>query len=521
MIKCYHKKPINQVKFSKKLKKDVLTGISRQEMFGKSPSREKMSRVEKHTHFSPLPTSIKYNPISYVESLTRSDLNTLRFSIAYGWKRGVWATQATIGKDAKISPTSVGRSHRNLALDGVLHKKHRGVKRTNFVVINPQFKRELVKPWVRRLIGETIPELGLPPAMQLSLLESHMEQNVRQLNINNSPLEVNSSYLDFFKDQTDLTSISLGQSSKQHQRKEDMSTHIPQYLFEVKSLNLTDFGRIRLSRFPQEAVEAIDNQLSQSHKDLTSPFGWFYNACKAYCTENDLQVDGMVESKLKIAYNLKSDLPALENSTINRSKRSPSQKSYGSQGNSSKGGKHKSPDVPAWVTAQSNAQAEEYEEIKQLRTVDHEAYIRRIRSKRKPFKRKDTDEETVTTEPTELNLLWDSWCQTDAGITALRAEEANPDLAGSAYKTFLATKHGQYWLGKQQPLVRQILEPLLRKNYPPEGKATDTVGPTGDVPRAKTPTLSPLEAIALWHENAVPSPSVAPYIDETSPWEEI
>src|SRR5690606_35085930 len=101
----------------------------------------------------------------------------------------------------------------------------------------------------------------ISPAIESALLMSVSKRNVRQVNILNITPSISSSYLDFFTDQTDLTSLSLGQSSKQQPEKESMSTHIPDHLFEIKSLNLTDFGRIRLSRFPKEAVQAIDEQL--------------------------------------------------------------------------------------------------------------------------------------------------------------------------------------------------------------------------------------------------------------------
>lgn len=299
---------------------------------------------------------------------------------------------------------------------------------------------------------------------------------------------------------------------------------IPAHIKQIASINLTEYGMMCLACYPREATEHADRKVAaRSHLDEV--FNFFAKICENECTSKGYPIDRQLVAKLVGGSSYKHGDAKTENNLINKielPKRSPSTHSQASKGSPERG-RHKSPDVPAWVTAQSNRQAEEYDEIKRLRDVDQDEYIRRIRAKQKPWTKGQPHEETYTAvtdgKPTELDITWEAWCRGE-GAVYLEAEKANPDLNGSAYQRFLGTPYGTYLLDRK-PILRKLLEPLLSKAYPSTGQATDQTGTAGAVPEPTAATLSQLKDSTMWPENTVPSPSVVPYIDETSPWEEI
>lgn len=403
---------------------------------------------------------------------------------------------------------------------GLIGQKYIGKKgKANEYEISPAFSWG----WVKKQISSFFKNLTSFFIEQLmSVNKGEKKECIPNINILNTIPNISLPQEDLFKNLT-RPSLNLDQAGqvclKTKKERENMSTHIPQHLFEVKSINLTDFGRIRLSRFPQEAVEAIDIQLSQSNKDLTSPFGWFYNACKRYCEENNIEVDSMVESKLKIAYNITSDLPTLENNKINRAKKSASKQSYGSNRGSSKGNDYNP--VPPHITQQANAQNAIWQETLQLRENSHSDYIERIKSLHSNFRRKKPDEEdnhdVVAQQPTELDIAYRTFCANNPEVVEREETDSTGSQNGSCFKAFLASTIGKFWLDKQKPLVRKILRPLLRTNDKAESFETDPIGSAGTAPEPTPAFVSPFTD-AMWPSDPVPTPFIN---DDESPWEEI
>ena len=63
----------------------------------------------------------------------------------------------------------------------------------------------------------------------------------------------------------------------------------PSHLSEIKSLNLTKWGQIALSIYPQAAIEYADSR-GQHVKSAADPFKYFTSLCKQYCFDKSIEV---------------------------------------------------------------------------------------------------------------------------------------------------------------------------------------------------------------------------------------
>jgi hypothetical protein len=82
-------------------------------------------------------------------------------------------------------------------------------------------------------------------------------------------------------------------------------------LQELKCLNLTKSGQIRLTPFPDEAI--LDAASSMKHaKNVRDPFNWFFKLCLEYCHRNEIAPDWPYMHTLIEKYKIKPDMPPLK-----------------------------------------------------------------------------------------------------------------------------------------------------------------------------------------------------------------
>ena len=85
-----------------------------------------------------------------------------------------------------------------------------------------------------------------------------------------------------------------------------MNTIIPEIL-ELKELNLTKWGQIRLMLFPAEAITACRSSLK--YMQSKNPFSHFFDLCSDYCKTNDISLNFSTCKELQTTYQMPVDAP--------------------------------------------------------------------------------------------------------------------------------------------------------------------------------------------------------------------
>lgn len=76
----------------------------------------------------------------------------------------------------------------------------------------------------------------------------------------------------------------------------------------LTELNLTKWGQIRLSAFPDEAILYAQDKLKNNH-DIINKYNWFFKVCYQYCTDTNIKPDWQLVEQLSIGYKMPVDAP--------------------------------------------------------------------------------------------------------------------------------------------------------------------------------------------------------------------
>lgn len=79
---------------------------------------------------------------------------------------------------------------------------------------------------------------------------------------------------------------------------------------ELKVLNLTRAGQIKLSVFPDEAILEAANAMKYA-KNVKEPYNWFYKLCFEYCRRNDIDPDWAFMHQLIEKYKISLTAPMM------------------------------------------------------------------------------------------------------------------------------------------------------------------------------------------------------------------
>ncbi len=77
-------------------------------------------------------------------------------------------------------------------------------------------------------------------------------------------------------------------------------------IMDIKNINLTRWGRIKLMAFPDEAIEYVDKALGYT-RSIRDPFRWFVGMCIDYCKRESLPIDSDITNMLSAKYGIKED----------------------------------------------------------------------------------------------------------------------------------------------------------------------------------------------------------------------
>lgn len=224
---------------------------------------------------------------------------------------------------------------------------------------------------------------------------------------------------------------------KQNQEKErKMSFEVPKYINEIKSLDFTDFGKVKLCAFPEEAIRFADKEM-QKASFVDKPGNWFIAKCKEYCKAHNFLQDYMTTTKLLARYKFSLSLPLLRSNRVNRTHKR--EKSYNSNNST-----HQT--RPLNKAANLN--------VGERNNPIAQSHSAAIKSSPRPTRK------TVT----KPNAFYEEWKQTDEGIAYVKLETLGTEYAGVAFKKFLHSEVGQSYYESVSRFEKDCLD-IARSSF--------------------------------------------------------
>jgi hypothetical protein len=177
----------------------------------------------------------------------------------------VYVSQEQIAIEAHTAREVVNRAFKFFKKEGFISMKYRHM-RTSIYNLSPYFNL----PDVRHRLGHLIPNLRsfLLSCIFAQFAACQPNQQVTQ-----------------YKNSKDIY-IAKGDKRMQSQEISPISPAIK----NITCFNLTLWGQIRLSVFPDEAIKYADAKFKLG-KDIRDRFGYFFSLARNYCEENKIKVD--------------------------------------------------------------------------------------------------------------------------------------------------------------------------------------------------------------------------------------
>ncbi len=155
------------------------------------------------------------------------------------------------------------------------------------------------QPEVRKYLSYLLPSLQLCPLIYLLSCQSANStlDYIKVFNIS-SPTPIS---LSINKD-TAIRDKDLGDNFHKKGIK-DMNAPgigIPNYISDIKELDLTTYGRIRLMCFPEEAINHARSAIKLAYTPK-NPFALFFKYCSTWCSENNIYPDYDLSKRIAIS----------------------------------------------------------------------------------------------------------------------------------------------------------------------------------------------------------------------------
>lgn len=98
---------------------------------------------------------------------------------------------------------------------------------------------------------------------------------------------------------------------------ETMTYTIPDYIENIKSINLTLRGKIELSIFPESAIQEAEQDIIYK-KDIRNLWALYFGMAKKHCSDRGIVISYNKLSQMFFHYGIKGTEPKLDNETVNR-----------------------------------------------------------------------------------------------------------------------------------------------------------------------------------------------------------
>ena len=257
-------------------------------------------------------------PKFYLKLLTPSHLRVMDAFVYYDNKHGnIFPGQQEIANIAGISYNHCNKKIKELITWGFIEKETRGYRKSLQYYLNPMFKDKSI----RARLSKYIPSLRWVPLITLMAVSLLLSNNKVQLEYN-EPIRERNIFIYPYPTVIDSYTVKASQTyglglnkNLQKEKKNGFNMNafekknileqiankkyenvVPSYIKELKNLNLTKWGQIRLSVFPEQAIKFANDCLKTTA--VQCKFSFMIKLCMDYCRKNDIRPDWKWQNKL-------------------------------------------------------------------------------------------------------------------------------------------------------------------------------------------------------------------------------
>jgi hypothetical protein len=255
---------------------------------------------------------INQDPEFFFRNLTKTQHKLLEILLRWSLKyKNVYPRQGTLARMLKISREHCNRLLKWMKDKGLLVSEYRYKLSCHYTLSSFFFSESM-----RSRLSHIFRPLR---ALSLSLLfgfSSDVTQDIKKLikNLINP-----------------IVQRSGEGSMKQFNQTHHGDKPVSEAIRELKCINLSRAGQIKLSAFPDEAIVDAANAYNYA-KNVKEPFNWFYKLCMDYCNRNEITPDWIFMHSLLDSYKVSLKAPMLLPGPV-RDKVSQPQKSFTNQRN--------------------------------------------------------------------------------------------------------------------------------------------------------------------------------------------
>ena len=233
------------------------------------------------------------NLITRTLSIKDSKLSVLDMIIFFSNKnKSVYFTQTYIAKKLKITREHVNRLIKELCSLGLVYKVGRYM--TSCLYYIHYGYRDFS---IRKQLWSILPSLGYLPIAYLATvsgmditLDSHscFINTTLHYTTNTNTSDYDSKRGEMMVKNVGVKKIQVVEPKKKVSFMSDLT--IPEYISKIKNPNFTQYGQIKLSMFPEEAIKYCVAQYKKQ-RSVANPFKWFMKVAGVYCKEKGLRTE--------------------------------------------------------------------------------------------------------------------------------------------------------------------------------------------------------------------------------------
>lgn len=286
-------------------------------------STRSRNKNQAHKTTNPIPISQFVNNPLLLSQLTNVQLRILNtFIYLFRKYRNVTPNQTTIAKHAGITRIWANKIIGQLEKMGFISSIYRHMTSCIYY-LSPWFNHPVIISKLRHLLPALIAPLML--TMMVSALSLKSQVQFTQDNIPFIPIilfkklkgktGIIGSHLDYVHSSfmTQKTNGWTIEFQKIRNGEKKVEPFISEAAKNIKSMNLTKWGHIRLSAFPDYIIEWADKIMIKRGKKA-DPFVYFWKICLELCREHNVTPDWPLTGRLSTYFNMPNDPVFVDNS---------------------------------------------------------------------------------------------------------------------------------------------------------------------------------------------------------------
>jgi DNA-binding transcriptional regulator YhcF (GntR family) len=231
-----------------------------------------------------------------LQSIRPSFLKVLNALVFFDNKyKNLYVSQERLAAHAGVARETCNRALKFFKSEGLVVMKYRYM-RTSMYYLSPYFKNPDIRSRLSHII--TVFKTFLITCIVANFASNQAKSNVT-----------------LFKNRYKESSISYSHSTKrigdevvsivQSYKKTEQINPISRAIRDITCLDLTKWGQIKLSAFPDEAIKYAQDHFKYG-KNIRDRFKYFYSLCHSYCLDNDIKPDWTHSNRLGTLFKIPS-----------------------------------------------------------------------------------------------------------------------------------------------------------------------------------------------------------------------